>query len=204
MGGFAKDDPVAKGPVTRCLDQLSVRPDARERFLALKADILAIRDQSYRGLERVFAPAFSPTSTTPARSSKSPDTWRPTGSVKRQGGGRPSSQSLRSMPSAFCKPWRCPCRAEALRVPSIPTGSWAMSSGAHQSRDSEAGHVAHCHPCPTGAGVGGIMSESSEAWVTLRRAGLTSNEIDPTSGGPGPGDTNLRVRTFKIQSRPPR
>jgi hypothetical protein len=78
-----------------------------------------------------------------------------------------------------------------------------MSSGAHQSRDSEAGHVGHCHPCPPELASGGIMSESSEAWVTLRRAGLTSNEIDPTSGGPDLG-TNLRVRTFKIQSRPPR
>jgi hypothetical protein len=47
------------------------------------------------------------------------------------------------------------------------------------------------------------MSESSEAWVTLRRAGHTANEIDPTTGQPGPEDTDLRTRTFKIYYRPP-
>jgi len=58
-------------------------------------------------------------------------------------------------------------------------------------------------PSPPELASGGIMSESSEAWVTLRRAGHTANEIDPTTGQPGPEDTDLRVRTFKIHYRTP-
>ena len=38
-------------------------------------------------------------------------------------------------------------------------------------------------PHPPDSASGGIMSESSEAWVAL--AGHTLNEIDPTTGGPG-------------------
>ena len=53
-------DSVAKGPVTRCLDNLSVRSDARENLAALRQRILELRDQSYRGLEGVFATYLFP------------------------------------------------------------------------------------------------------------------------------------------------
>ena len=53
-------DSVAKGPVTRCLDDLSVRRDARERLVALRQGILGLRDQSYGGLEGVFATYLFP------------------------------------------------------------------------------------------------------------------------------------------------
>jgi hypothetical protein len=53
-------DSVAKGPVPRCLDDLSVRPDARESLVAVRQGILGLRDQSYRGLEEVFSTYLVP------------------------------------------------------------------------------------------------------------------------------------------------
>jgi hypothetical protein len=205
MGGFAKDDPVAKGPVTRCLDELSVRPDARERFLALKGDILAIRDESYRGLERVFAARLFTDFYSPGQIEQ----------ITRYLGTYWFSQATGWWP-AF-QPI-----APIYAIGLLQTLELSLSSGGPPRPIDSYWLMGHeqvelinlatprqvtlliATPAPPEPAAGGIMSESAEAWVTLRRAGVTSNEINPTTGGPGPGDTDLRVRTFKIQSRPPR
>ena len=58
-------------------------------------------------------------------------------------------------------------------------------------------------PPPVELAPSGIWGESSEAWVTARRAGVTTDEVDPVTGKSTRGDTSLRVRTFRIQTRKP-
>lgn len=205
MGGFVKDDPVGKGPVTRCLDELSVRPDARDRFVALRQGILGIRDQSFRGLEGAFATYLFPGFYNAGQIEQ----------ITRHLGTYWFSQATGWWP-AF-QPI-----APIYAIGLLQTLDVSLSGGGAPRPIDSYWIIGHgqvelinlanprqvtlliATPSPPELAAAGIMSESSEAWVTLRRAGHTDNEIDPTTGRPGAGDTDLRVRTFKIQSRPPR
>jgi hypothetical protein len=195
-------DSVAKGPVTRCLDDLSVRPDARERLVALRQGIIGLRDQSYRGLEGVFAthlfPGFYNAPQTEHITRYLETNW-----FSQATGWWPAFQPI----------------APIYAIGLLQTLALSLSGeGTPRPIDSywiidhdqvELINLANprqvtlliATPSPPELALGGILSESSEAWVTLRRAGRTANEIDPTTGQPGPGDTDLRVRTFKIESR---
>jgi hypothetical protein len=195
-------DSVAKGPVTRCLDDLSVRPDARESLVALRRGILELREQSYRGLEGVFATYLFPGFYN-ATQAEHITRYLGTNWFSQETGWWPAFQPI------------APIYATGL----LQTLDVSLSGeGTPRPIDSYwiIGHeqvelinlanprqvtLLIATPSPPELALGGIMSVSSEAWVTLRRAGRTANEIDPTTGQPGRGDTDLRVRTFKIQSR---
>ncbi|HYS93383.1 MAG TPA: hypothetical protein VEL48_08130, partial [Candidatus Acidoferrales bacterium] len=57
-------------------------------------------------------------------------------------------------------------------------------------------------PSPVEMAPSGMWSEESQAWVTTRRAGTTAGEIDPvTNTVDSRGTTDLRVRTYRIQTR---
>jgi hypothetical protein len=195
-------DSVAKGPVTRCLDDLSVRPDARERLVALRQGILGLRDQSYGGLELVFATYLFP-SFYNAGQAEQITRYLGTNWFSQATGWWPAFQPI----------------APIYAIGLLQTLDMSLSGGGTPRPIDSYWIIGHEHvelinlanprqvtlliatPSPPELVTGGIMSDSSEAWVTLRRAGHPGYEIDPTTGQPGPGDSDLRVRTFKIQSR---
>jgi hypothetical protein len=195
-------DSVAKGPVTRCLDDMSVRPDARARLVALRQGILALRNQSYRGLEAVFAAHLFPGFYN-AGQAEHITRYLETNWFSQATGWWPAFQPI----------------AQIYAIGLLQTLDMSLSKeGTPRPIDSYwiIGHeqvelinlanprqvtLLIATPSPPELALGGIMSQSSEVWVTLRRAGTTGNEIDPTTGQAGPADTDLRVRTFQIQSR---
>lgn len=197
-------DSVAKGPVPRCLDDLSVRPDAREGLVALRQGILRLRDQSYRGLERVFA-TYLFRGFYSAEQTEQITRYLGTNWFSQATGWWPAFQPI----------------APIYAIGLLQTLDVSLSGGGIPRPIDSYWIIGHeqvelinlanprqvtlliATPSPPELASGGIMSESSEAWVTLRRAGHTANEIDPTTGQPGPEDTDLRVRTFKIHYRAP-
>ena len=195
-------DSVAKGPVTRCLDALSVRADARERLVALRRGILGLRDQSYQGLEGIFATSLFPGFYNAGQAEH----------ITRHLGTNWFSQATGWWP-AFqpIAPIYAIGLLQALDVSLSGEGTprpidsyWIIGHEQVELINLASPRqvtLLIATPSPPEQALGGIMSESSEAWVTLRRAGHTANEIDPTTGQPSPGDTDLRVRTFKIESR---
>ena len=54
MGPFVPQHPCAKGPVTYCLDELSVKKDAPALMQKLGDEIMKIEPNDFRGLETVF------------------------------------------------------------------------------------------------------------------------------------------------------
>jgi hypothetical protein len=195
---------VAKGPVPRCLDDLSVRPDARESLLALRQGILGLRDQSYRGLERVFA-TYLFRGFYSVEQAEQITRYLATNWFSQETGWWPAFQPI----------------APIYAIGLLQTLDVSLSGGGTPRPIDSYWIIGHeqvelinlanprqvtlliATPSPPELTSGGIMSESSEAWMTLRRAGHTANEIDPTTGQPGPEDTDLRVRTFKIHYRAP-
>ena len=195
---------VAKGPVPRCLDDLSVRPDARERLAALRQGILGLRDQSYRGLEQVFA-TYLFRGFYSAEQAEQITRYLATNWFSQATGWWPAFQPI----------------APIYAVGLLQTLDVSLSGGGTPRQIDSYWIIGHdqvelinlanprqvtlliATPSPPELTSGGIMSESSEAWVTHRRAGHTANEIDPTTGQPGPDDSDLRIRTFKIDYRAP-
>jgi hypothetical protein len=195
-------DSAAKGPVTRCLDDLSVRSDAREKLVALRQGILGLRNQSYRGLEGVFATYLFPDFYNDGQIAHITG-YLGTNWFSQATGWWPAFQPI----------------APIYAIGLLQTLDVSLSGGGTPRPIDSYWIIGHeqvelinlanprqvtlliATPSPPEPASGGIMSESSEAWVTLRRAGHTDNEIDPTTRQPGPGDTDLRVRTFKIMSR---
>lgn len=55
MGEFAHEDPVAKGPVTYCLDQMSVLDQADRHLQSLADAISRLSGKNFDGLEEAFA-----------------------------------------------------------------------------------------------------------------------------------------------------
>jgi hypothetical protein len=197
-------DSVAKGPVPRCLDDLSVRPNARDGLLALREGILRLRDQSYRGLERVFA-TYLFQGFYSAEQAEQITRHLATNWFSEATGWWPAFQPI----------------APIYAIGLLQTLDLSLAGGRTPRPIDSYWIIGHQHvelinlasprqvtlliatPHPPELASGGIMSESSEAWVTLRRAGHTAGEIDPTTGRPGPDDTGLRVRTFRIHYKPP-
>lgn len=195
---------VAKGPVPRCLDDLSVRPGARESLVALRQGILGLRDQSYRGLERVFS-TYLFRGFYSAEQAEQITRYLAINWFSEATGWWPTFQPI----------------APIYAVGLLQTIDLSLSRGGTPRPIDSYWIIGHeqvelvnlasprqvtlliATPPPPERVSGGIMSESSEAWVTVRQAGQTANEIDPTTGQRGPGDTDLRVRTFKIDYRSP-
>jgi hypothetical protein len=195
-------DSVAKGPVTRCLDELSVRPDARQRLVALRQGILGLPDPSYQGLEGVFATHLFPDFYN-AGQVEHITRYLGTNWFSQATGWWPAFQPLAQI-YAIGLLQTLELSLSAKDTPRPIDAYWIIG---HEQ--VELINLANprqvtlliATPCTPEQTLGGLMSQSAEAWVTLRRAGHTANEIDPTTGQPGPGDTDLRVRTFKIENR---
>lgn len=54
MGPFAPQHPCAKGPLTYCLDELSLKKDAAALMKKLGNEIIRLEPKDFRGLETVF------------------------------------------------------------------------------------------------------------------------------------------------------
>lgn len=197
-------DSVAKGPVTRCLDELSVRPDARAKLVALRDGIRGLRAQSYEGLEGVFRTTLFPDYYNGAQIDNVTK-YLQTNWFSQATGWWPAFQPIAAIYATGLLE-TLSLSLSAKDAPRPIDSYWVVG---HEQ--VELINVASqrqvtlliATPSPPEQTLGGIMGLSSEAWVTLRRAGRTANEIDPATGQPGPGNTDLRVRTFKIDNRVP-
>jgi hypothetical protein len=204
MGPFAKDDPVAKGPVTRCLDELSTRPDGRERLTVLRQAIRDIGGQEFHGLEEVFARYLFPDFYDRDQIRRITEYLR-TYWFSQATGWWPAFQPiapiyglglLQSLASSLA----------ALGKAPLPIDSyWIVGHGQVELVNLVSPRqvtLLIATPAPPEMAPAGVLGESSEVWVTARRAGHTDDEINPTTGQPVQGTSDLRVRTFKIRTRP--
>lgn len=55
MGFAPPDSPIAKGPATHCLDELSTGKGARKALTELRKGIASLKSKNFRGLEHVLA-----------------------------------------------------------------------------------------------------------------------------------------------------
>jgi hypothetical protein len=199
------NEPVAKGAVTRGLDEISVRDDARARLEALRNALRGLQRARFQGLEAVLEehllkPVFAAEQVSGItaylkRYWFDPETawwpvFQPIAPVYALGLLQALNESLAGSgrPIPFDAYWIIGHHAVELITLVNPRQVTLLIAT----------------PAPPEAAPSGIRSESSTAWVTVRRAGTTTNEIDPISGQSFAGDASLRERTYKVQPRPPR
>ena len=203
MAGFAPNDPVAKGPVTVCLDQISTGKDARARLERLRREIIALERAHYRGLEGVFAEHLF------AGFYNADQIRRITEYLKRywfdeETGWWPAFQPIAPIYALGL--------VQTLNASLAPNGDplpidsyWILNHNHVEMLNLASARqvtLLISTPPPPELGPSGIGSESSQVWVTARRAGRSAGEINPLTGVAVTGGTELRVRTFKIQTRP--
>ena len=205
MGLVNRDDPVAKGPVTRCLDLLSVRADARARLGELRKAIVGLRRAQFRGLEQVFG-RYLFKDFYSASQIKRVTEYLKTYWFDEKTGWWPACQPiapiyaqglLRGLDAALA-----PREGQPLPFDSY----WIIGHGRVEMLtlvNPRQVTLLIATPPPVELAPSGIWGESSEAWGTARRAGVTTDEVDPVTGKSTRGDTSLRVRTFRIQTRKP-
>ena len=197
------NDSVAKGAVTWCLDKLSVRPDARDRLTELRDGIAALRGENFRGLERVFAERLF-------NYFYDPDQVASITRYLRQywfdeaTGWWPAFQPIAPVYAlGLLQTLNISLYAQQAPVPI--DSYWIIGHGQVELLNlANARQVTLliATPTPPEPAPSGIWGESSEAWVTTRRAGRTDLEVDPITGATVTGGgTDSRVRTYKIQSR---
>ena len=205
MGFMYKNDPVAKGPVTRCLDELSVRADARARLTELRKAIITLRTKEFRGLENIFASHLFRDFYNKRQIRKITDYLR-TYWFDEETGWWPSFQPIAPIYALGLLRGLNASLAPSTSQP-IPFDSyWIVGH-----RQVELLNLINdrqvtlliATPPPVDLAPSGIWSESSEVWATARLAGRTQGEVDPITEKSFRGDTRLRVRTFKIQTRRP-
>ena len=203
MGFAAPDDPVAKGPVTRCLDELSVGYEARRRLTELHRALTGLAATQFSGLEKVFATHLFPGFYPPDQIDRitehlrtawfSPDTgWWPSFQPIAPIYGLGLVQTLNASLAATGDP---------LAIDSY----WVMEHTRVEMVNLVSPRqvtLLIATPRPAHGSPPGIQGESSEVWVTARRAGRTQEEVDPVSRQLAHAGADLRVRTFKISSRP--
>ena len=196
------NDPVAKGAVTRALDDISVRRDARSRLEALRRALRELQATEFRRLEYVFAEhllrhvfpdkvdamtAYLGRYWFNERTGWWP-AFQPIAPIYAQGLLQALNVSLegKGRPRPFDSYWILGHDGvEMITLASTRQLTLLIAT-----------------PHPPEPAPSGITSEESNAWVTARRAGTTANEIDPLTGQTiSPGDATLRERTFKIQTR---
>jgi hypothetical protein len=203
MGYAPPSSPVAKGPVLHCLDQLSVRDRAREKLEQLRAEVLRVRARDFRGLEEVFSRSLFTDFYTAdqiamiaahLRSHWFDETtgwwppFQPVAPIYALGLLRTLNASL------------------ASRGPGpLPIDSyWIIGHGHVEMVNLVSPRqvtLLVMTPPPPEPAPGQIHGETAEVWVTTRRAGRTEAEIDPESEQPSVGGRELRVRTFRIDTR---
>jgi hypothetical protein len=203
MASFNPNDPVAKGAVTQCLDNVSARPDARDRLAALRTAIIALRQGNFRGLENVLSenllvPVLGTEASTPIVEylrrywfDEATGWWpafQPVAPIYAHGLVHALNVSLGvhgRQPLPFDSYWILGHdKVEIITLASDRQLTLLIAT-----------------PAPPQLAQSGIRGVSSEAWVTGRRAGVSQQEIDPMTGSETRGGTDLRLRTFKIQSR---
>ncbi len=206
MGFMAENDPVAKGPVTRCLDEVSARPDARARLEELRGAIKALHSHEFRGLEGVLADhllrhvyegdyldrikEYLRTNWFDERTGWWP-AFQPVAPIYALGllQGLNTSLEGSGQPLPFDSYWI------------IGHGQVEVLNLASQRQIT----LLIATPQPPEHSPSRIAGVASKAWVTARRAGSTEHEVNPVSGQTiGAGSPELRVRTFAIRSHPPR
>lgn len=199
-------DPVAKGAVTRCLDAVSIQTDARPRLERLRSAIIGLRDQQFARLEAVFAEHLFRNIYTAdqiaaitaylARYWFSEETgwwpaFQPIAPIYAQGLIQALNVSLdagKGQPLPFDSYWLVGHdKVEMLTLASDRQLTLLIAT-----------------PTPPESAPAGIASETSQVWVTARRAGRTAQEVDPITALGIQGSAALRVRTFPVQSRRPK
>ena len=207
MGFWNPNDPVAKGPVTSCLDALSVRDDARARLDELRKAIIALRPREFRGLEKVFARYLFTSFYDKSKIRKSTHYLR-TYWFDEKTGWWPSFQPIAPI---YARGLLRGLNASLARRDARPLpidSYWIIGHDQVQVLNLVSDRqvtLLIATPPPVELAPSGIWGESSEAWVTARRAGQTAEEVDPTKQDRRvPGGTELRVRTFKIQTHKPK
>jgi len=203
MAGFGANDSVAKGPVTVCLDQISVRPDARARLQALR-DALVARAPEYGGLETVFAEHlfrdFYGTDQIARLSEYLKRYW-----FDAETGWWPVFQPIAPIYALGLVQTLSAALAPKTHAPLPIDAYWVLNHDHVEMLNLVSPRqvtLLIATPPPIELSPSGMWSEASQAWVTTRRAGRPAGEIDPITGAAAAGPPDLRVRTFRIQPRP--
>ena len=204
MAFVAPNDPVGKGPVTVCLDDLSTGANARADLERLRNAIVAI-GPSFQGLENVFAQHLLPVRYSaqqiPRITAYLREFW-----FDEATGWWPTFQPI--APVYAMGVIQTINASLASKGAPLPINSYWILNHLHVEMINLASPIQVtlliCTPPPP-IGPAGIGGETSEVWVSSRRAGRTPLEIDH-QGMTVSGDTSLRVRTFKIDThtRPPK
>lgn len=205
MGAFNPNDPVAKGPLTCCLDALSVRDDARARLDDLRKAIIGLRARKFSGLEKVFARYLFRHFYDRPKVGKITD-YLSTYWFDEKTGWWPSSQPIAPIYALGLLHGLNASLARRDARPLPIDSYWIIGHDQVQLLNLVSDRqvtLLIATPPPLELAPSGIWSESSEAWVTARRAGRTEEEVDPTTDRKVRGGTELRIRTFKIQTRKP-
>jgi hypothetical protein len=201
MAFVAPNDPVGKGPVTVCLDRMSTSSQARSSLERLQLAIIALGPDNFRGLERVFAEHLFPGFYTPDQIT------RITAYLKQywfdeETGWWPTFQPI--APIYAVGLIQTINASLARKGDPLPIDSYWILNHNHVEMINLASArqvtLLIATPPPPELGPSGIGGEESQVWVTSRRAGRTPGEINFT-GMAVSGGTDLRVRTFKIETR---
>jgi hypothetical protein len=202
MAFAGPNDSVAKGPVTICLDQMSVQANARARLEALRQAVAALAPNNFQGLEGAFAQYLFPGFFSPAQitsiTSYLGQYW-----FNEATGWWPAFQPIAPI---YATGLLTTLNLSLAPKDPLPIDSyWILNhSQVELINLAAARHVTLliCTPQPIERPPSGMWSEESQAWVTTRRAGITPGEVNPvtntsfSSGGP-----ESRVRTYRIQVR---
>jgi hypothetical protein len=225
MAFAAKDDPVAKGAVTYCLDRLSVQVNGAAHLAALRSAIAAARP-NFTNLADVLGrhlfPFFYNATQIAAITKHLNDKWfnpatawwpafQPIAPIYADGllqtlnfalAGLALERGQAPKPGRTAKPGQTP---KSGRAPKPIDSYWIIGHDQVQminlvSPQQVTLLIATPIPPEPPSGVWGHLSE---VWVTGRRAGSTPLEVNPASPGtPVAPNPQLRVRTFKIQKPP--
>ncbi|MGH6660568.1 MAG: hypothetical protein ACREA0_23755 [bacterium] len=221
MGFTAPYAPTAKGPVTYCLDELSKRPDARQRLVQLRDAIIDLGSKGksgkgggFHGLENVFAKHLLVHIYRDPKDPAKPDKERidrvtkylKTSWFDEETGWWPHFQPLAPI---YAHGLLKTLNASLRGSPPMPIDSyWIIGHTTVELitlKSKVQVTLLIATPPPLDPAPKGIWGESSEAWATARRAGRIAGEVDPTKNDskvPSRPDWPLRVVTYKITGRP--
>ena len=206
MGFMDPNVPVAKGPVTYCLDELSTRKDARQRLDNLRVAIIGLKTKEFRGLEEVFAEHLLAHI---YRGPKKKNIKKVTDYLKsywfdEKTGAWPHFQPIAPIyANGLLKTLNASLGAR--RPPPIPIDSyWIVGHSCVELVTLVSPRqvtLLIATPAPVEMAPSGIWGESSEAWATARRAGRVAHEVDPANKDRRVRDrVKQRVCTYKIES----
>ena len=201
MAGFTANDPVAKGAVTLCLDEMSTAGNAGEQLAGLRDALKAIAP-TYAGLAAVLAQRLLPqhfaSTDIPAIQAHLAQYW-----FNEQTGWWPLFQPVAPIYGAGLL--QTLNLSLAGKTPLPIDSYWVLN---HQNVEMinlvSARQVTLIIATPPPPGTPpGIQGEASEVWVSARRAGVTALEVDPATLATGSGGPESRVRTYRVQPAPP-